>query len=124
MATYFPTYSGDDRCAQIPQPRPFVVEGGETPLRSTKVPVLQRDTWTCDSRVSRAGRHLVGEEYIVVGGFVGDGDGTAVVAHAGSVAVRMLADRTGLTGQLSRALRRRGSSRSVAEVGCWLMWRR
>jgi hypothetical protein len=35
------------------------------------------------------------------------GDGTGVVAHAGSVAVRMLADRVGLTGQLSAALQRR-----------------
>jgi hypothetical protein len=36
------------------------------------------------------------------------GDGTGVVAHAGSVAVRMLADRTGLTGALSSAVARRG----------------
>lgn len=36
------------------------------------------------------------------------GDGTGVVAHAGSVAVRMLADRTGLTGALSSATARRG----------------
>ena len=36
------------------------------------------------------------------------GDGTGVVAHAGSVAVRMLADRVGLTGHLSRATTRRG----------------
>ena len=36
------------------------------------------------------------------------GDGTGVVAHAGSVAVRLLADRVGLTDRLSRALRRRG----------------
>ena len=36
------------------------------------------------------------------------GDGTGVVAHAGSVAVRMLADRTGLTGALSAALARQG----------------
>jgi hypothetical protein len=35
-------------------------------------------------------------------------DGTGVVAHAGSVAVRLLADRVGLTGGLSRALHRRG----------------
>ena len=35
------------------------------------------------------------------------GDGSGVVAHAGSVANRMLADRVGLTGELSRALRRR-----------------
>ena len=36
------------------------------------MPVLQRDTCTCDSQVSRAGRHLVSEEYNVVGGVVGD----------------------------------------------------
>ena len=34
-------------------------------------------------------------------------DGTGVVAHAGSVAVRLLADRVGLTGGLSTALTRR-----------------
>lgn len=36
------------------------------------------------------------------------GDGTGVVAHAGSVAVRLLADRTGLTSALSGATARRG----------------
>src|SRR5680860_1457613 len=35
------------------------------------------------------------------------GDGTGVVAHAGSVATRMLADRTGLTQELSKALKSR-----------------
>jgi len=35
-------------------------------------------------------------------------DGTGVVSHVGSVALRMLADRTGLTGALSGALARRG----------------
>ncbi len=34
-------------------------------------------------------------------------DGTGVVAHAGSVAVRLLADRTGLTRELSVARTRR-----------------
>ena len=34
-------------------------------------------------------------------------DGTGVVAHAGGVAVRLLADRVGLTGALSNALARR-----------------
>jgi len=34
------------------------------------------------------------------------GDGTGVVAHAGGVAVRLLADRVGLTGELSKALAR------------------
>jgi len=33
-------------------------------------------------------------------------DGTGVVAHAGSVAVRLLADRVGLTGEVSKALAR------------------
>ncbi len=36
------------------------------------------------------------------------GDGTGVVAHAGSAAVRLLADRTGLTDALSSAVARRG----------------
>lgn len=36
------------------------------------------------------------------------GDGSGVVAHAGSVAVRLLADRVGLTETLSTALARRG----------------
>ena len=34
-------------------------------------------------------------------------DGAGVVAHAGAVGLRLLADRTGLTGQLSKALARR-----------------
>lgn len=38
------------------------------------------------------------------------GDGTGVVAHAGSVATRLLADRSGLTGELSAAMARRGFS--------------
>lgn len=36
------------------------------------------------------------------------GDGVGVVAHAGGVAVRLLADRVGLTAELSSALSRRG----------------
>jgi len=43
-------------------------------------------------------------------------DGTGVVAHAGSVAVRLLADRVGLTDQLSTALGRR-SFRPVDDRG-------
>jgi hypothetical protein len=35
------------------------------------------------------------------------GDGAGVVAHAGCVALRLLADRTGLTGELSKAMVRR-----------------
>jgi hypothetical protein len=35
------------------------------------------------------------------------GDGVGVVAHAGSVSLRLLADRVGLTSQLSKAMARR-----------------
>ena len=35
-------------------------------------------------------------------------DGIGVVAHAGSAALRLLADRTGLTAELSKAMTRRG----------------
>jgi len=35
-------------------------------------------------------------------------DGTGVVSHVGAALLRMLADRVGLTGQLSDALARRG----------------
>ena len=41
-------------------------------------------------------------------GLAVSGDGSGVVAHAGSVAVRLLADRVGLTETLSTALARRG----------------
>ena len=41
-------------------------------------------------------------------GLVVEVGGRGVVSHAGSAATRMLADRTGLTGGLSRALARRG----------------
>ncbi len=43
-------------------------------------------------------------------------DGTGVVSHAGSVAVRLLADRTGLTKELSKALAR-GSFTPVHDRG-------
>lgn len=36
------------------------------------------------------------------------GDGTGVVAHADSAGLRLLADRTGLTGEVCKALARRG----------------
>jgi hypothetical protein len=36
------------------------------------------------------------------------GDGAGVVAHAGSVGLRLQADRTGLTGEVCKALARRG----------------
>ena len=40
-------------------------------------------------------------------GLAVSGDGVGVVAHAGSIALRLLADRTGLTGELSKAMARR-----------------
>ena len=40
-------------------------------------------------------------------GLAVSGDGVGVVAHAGSIAWRMLADRTGLTVELSKAMARR-----------------
>jgi hypothetical protein len=46
----------------------------------------------------------------------GSADGTGVVAHAESVATRLLADRVGLTGALSAALARR-SFRPVHDRG-------
>ena len=45
--------------------------------------------------------------------------GRGIVAHTGSVALRALTDRTGLTGALSSALARRGSPRSTTAAGCW-----
>ena len=44
--------------------------------------------------------------------------GRGVVSHAGSALVQMVADRTGLTGQLSQALARRGSCRGTTGAGC------
>jgi hypothetical protein len=40
-------------------------------------------------------------------GLVVSGDGVGVVAHAGCIAWRLLADRTGLTVELSKAMARR-----------------
>ena len=50
------------------------------------------------------------------------GGGTGVVSHAGLVLLRALADRTGLTAGLSRALAGR---RLVVHdrAGCWRTWR-
>ena len=45
------------------------------------------------------------------------GDGTGVVAHAGSIGLRMLAERTGLTGALSAAMARRSFVPSVHDRG-------
>ena len=89
-------------------PRPFTGEWGDTPLDVPKClscngilglatiqEILREGTWyvtgtawACDLSVS--------------------GDGVSVVAHAGGVAVRLLADRVGLAAELSEALTRRG----------------
>ena len=45
------------------------------------------------------------------------GDGTGVVAHAGSIGLRMLAENTGLTGALSTAMARRSFIPSVHDRG-------
>ena len=45
------------------------------------------------------------------------GDGTGMVAHAGSIGLRMLAENTGLTEALSHAMARRGFVPSVHDRG-------
>ena len=45
------------------------------------------------------------------------GDGGAVIAHAGSIGLRMLAENTGLTGALSIAMARRSFVPSVHDRG-------
>lgn len=50
-------------------------------------------------------------------------DGLDVVAHAGSLGLRLLAERTGLTGQLSTAMARGSLSRSMTALRCWSMSR-
>jgi hypothetical protein len=56
-------------------------------------------------------------------------DGTGVVAHAGNLATRLLADRVGLTGALSGALARRGFTpahdrgRVLVDVAAGDRWR-
>lgn len=45
------------------------------------------------------------------------GDGTGVVAHAGRIGLRMLAERIGLTGALSAAMTRRGFVPSIHDRG-------
>ena len=45
------------------------------------------------------------------------GDGTGVVAHAGSIGLRMLAERIGLTGALSTAMAKRSFVPSIHDRG-------
>ena len=71
------------------------------------MPVRQGKLGLADGLRFPSGRHSVGEAYFVVGWLGVSGDGAEVVAHAGSVATRLLADRSGLTGELSRAMTRR-----------------
>ncbi len=47
-------------------------------------------------------------------------DGDSVVSHAGAAALRLTADRTGLTVALSRVLRRDGfTPPATTGAGCW-----
>jgi hypothetical protein len=48
--------------------------------------------------------------------------GTGIVSHAGLALLRALADKTGLTGGLSRALASRGLL-VHDRAGCWPIWR-
>jgi hypothetical protein len=52
-------------------------------------------------------RHFVGEACEWSAGLSVSADGSGEVAHAGSIAVRLLADRNGLTKELSKATARR-----------------
>ena len=45
--------------------------------------------------------------------------GDDVINHAGAAALRVIADRTGLTSGLSRALARPGFVRFMIGAGCW-----
>src|SRR3982751_4867869 len=65
-----------------------VVEAESAPETGSTFQVHELTRWSRDLSVEVAGR--------------------GVVAHTGSVALRALADRTGLTGALSSALTRRG----------------
>lgn len=71
------------------------------------MPVLQGKLGLVDGLRFPSGRHSVGETAWSKG-LSGSADGVGVVAHAGSIAMRLLADRTGLTEQLSVAMTRRG----------------
>lgn len=57
-------------------------------------------------------------------GLAGTADGVGAVTHAGTVATRLLADRTGLTGALSKAMTRHGRtwSRTGAEFLSTYRW--
>jgi hypothetical protein len=57
--------------------------------------------------------------FVVVVGLVVSGDGVRVVAHAGGVGLLLLADRTGVTSELSKALVRRSFLRSTTPDECW-----
>jgi hypothetical protein len=51
------------------------------------------------------------------------GDGTGVVARACRAGLRLLADRTGLTREISTALARRSFLPRLIRAGCLPMWR-
>ena len=78
-------------------------------------------------QVTQRERHFTGEASDVVVGVSVSADGTGVMAHAGSIAVRLLAERSGLTKELSKAtawrsflpVHDRAGSRSTSR--CWPM---
>jgi len=51
------------------------------------------------------------------------GGGTGLVGHAGAVLLRKAADQAGLTGGLSAALRKAGTSPLLDRRSCWCRWR-
>ena len=51
-------------------------------------------------------------------------DGTGLVGHAGAVLLRKAADQTGLTAQLSEALRKKSSSPVFDRAPCSPRWPR
>ena len=50
--------------------------------------------------------------------------GTGLVGHAGAVLLRKAADQAGLTGLLSGALRKKGTSPAFDRAPCSCRWRR
>ena len=97
------------RGTRPPDGRKCLSRKGNLDLRRFKHPVLEgtftvkHTTWSTGLSVS--------------------GDGTGVVAHAASVAVRLLADKVGLTQQRPRRWLGVRLSRFMAGVGCWSMSR-
>jgi hypothetical protein len=90
------------------------------------VTTLTGDTWRQLGAVT-PGRASIGSRILegldVVFRVSVTADGTGVVAHAGSVAVHLLADRTGLTGELSKVLAGASFTPVTTGAGFWSTWR-